>query len=171
MLAFSISGTYLVDLKDNTQQGRLAARLQPDFLSNFFANMIKMQFMVPSENCDSGAYRGNRDEFMKTISVDLFNFQVHIVYNNIFAVATMSLKKVDATMHQITTRYYFAQLWCEFTREVLTEFLEEDFLYKEQELSSFSIKNINESTVIPGGSEIAKRNFYLQLFRTYCQLP
>ncbi len=92
------------------------------------------------------------------------------MYNNVFGVATMSLKKVDANLHHITTRYFFSQLWCEFTKEVLTEFLEEDSVYKEQELTSFSVKNINESSILPMG-ELNKRNFYLQLFRTYCELP
>ena len=79
---------------------------------------------------------------MKTLSLELFNFnvrhlnklttlQINIVYNQVFAVATMALKKVDANLHHITTRYYFSQLWCEFTKEVLTEFLEEDVVYKE----------------------------------------
>lgn len=75
---------------------------------------------------------------------------MNIVYNNIFAVATMSGKRVDPAMHMIMTRYYFSQLWCEFTKEVLTEFLDEDYVFKEQELSSFSIKNINESSILPG---------------------
>jgi hypothetical protein len=75
--------------------------------------------------------------------------QVNIVYNNVFAVATMSGKRVDVTMHHIMTRYYFSQLWCEFTKEVLTEFLDEDYVFKEQEMSSFSIKNINESSILP----------------------
>ena len=70
--------------------------------------MIKMQFMVPSESSDSGTYRGSREEFMKTLHLELFNFQVNIVYNNIFAVATMAHKKVDANLHHVTTRYYFA---------------------------------------------------------------
>ena len=38
-----------------------------------------------------------------------------------------------------------------------------------KELSSFSIKNVNESSILP--NELNKRNFYLQLFRTYCDLP
>jgi len=70
--------------------------------------MIKMQFIVPAETSDLGTYRGTRDEFMKTLQLELFNFQVNIVYNNIFAVATMAHKKVDPNMHHITTRYYFA---------------------------------------------------------------
>jgi hypothetical protein len=76
------------------------------------------------------------------------------VYNNVFAVATMALKKVDANLHHITTRYFFSQLWCEFTKEVLTEFLEEDSVDKEQELNSFSVKNINESSILPMGELI-----------------
>ncbi len=75
MIAFSLSGTYLVDLKDTTQQSRLASKLQPDFLSNFFANMIKIQYLTPSD-IDGG---NSRDEFMKTLSLELFNYNVLIL--------------------------------------------------------------------------------------------
>ncbi len=102
--------------------------------------MIKIQYLTPTEH--NGCYGQQREEFMKTLSLELFNFnvshhdklttlQINIVYNQVFAVATMALKKVDANLHHITTRYYFSQLWCEFTKEVLTEFLEEDAMYKE----------------------------------------
>ena len=74
MIAFSLSGTYMVDLKDMTQQGRLASKLQPDFLSNFFANMIKIQYLSPGEH--NGHYGHPREEFMKTLSLELFNFSV-----------------------------------------------------------------------------------------------
>ena len=83
----------------------------------------------------------------------------------------MAQKRVDPNLHHVMTRYYFSQLWCEFTREVLTEFVEEDYLFKDQELSNFSIKNINESSIMHPMGELNKRNFYLQLFRTYCELP
>jgi len=33
----------------------------------------------------------------------------------------------------LATRYFFSQFWCEFTKEVLTEFLNEDFAVKEIE--------------------------------------
>ena len=39
-------------------------------------------------------------------------------------------------------------------------------------MNSFSIKNINESSIaMANPAESSKRNFYLQLFRTYCDLP
>ena len=44
------------------------------------------------------------------------------------------MAKVDPVMQntqQLATRYFMAQFWCEFTKEVLTEFLNEDFLIKE----------------------------------------
>ena len=34
----------------------------------------------------------------------------------------------------IATRYFFSQFWCEFTGEVLREFLQEDIIYRQQEL-------------------------------------
>jgi hypothetical protein len=33
----------------------------------------------------------------------------------------------------LASRYFFSQLWCEFTKEVLTEFLNEDLAVKEFE--------------------------------------
>jgi hypothetical protein len=41
ILAFTLSGTYIVDLKDTSIQGRVSSKIQPDFLSNFFVNLIK----------------------------------------------------------------------------------------------------------------------------------
>ena len=37
-------------------------------------------------------------------------------------------------------------------------------------MSSFSLRNINETSIIQQ-NDLNKRNFYLQLFRTYCELP
>jgi hypothetical protein len=54
-----------------------------------------------------------------------------MVYNEVIGVATFSHKRTDLTLQQVTTRYFFAQLWCEFTKEVLTEFVEEDYAFKE----------------------------------------
>ena len=53
------------------------------------------------------------------------------MFNTVFGVATLATKRVDPTMHHVATRFYFAQFWCEFTKEVLTEFLEEDYSMKE----------------------------------------
>ena len=39
----------------------------------------------------------------------------------------------------------------------------EDAVYKDQEASSSSVKNVNESSLIQA-NEMTKRNFYLQLF-------
>ena len=52
----------------------MASKLQPDFLSNFFANMIKIQYLTPTEH--NGCYGQQREEFMKTLSLELFNFNV-----------------------------------------------------------------------------------------------
>lgn len=80
MLAFSLSGTYVVDLKDTSTQSRVSSKLQADFLSNFFANMIKMQNANPIEN-DNG-YSQSRDEFQKCISLELFNLNVSSNFEN-----------------------------------------------------------------------------------------
>jgi len=47
-------------------------------------------------------------------------------------VATFAkISKDDQKAQSIATRYFFSQFWCEFTKEVLTEFLNEDFAIKE----------------------------------------
>jgi hypothetical protein len=47
----------------------------------------------------------------------------------------------------------------------------EDLSFKETEYHhSFSCNNVNESS-INQSKEMSKRNFYLQLFRTYSELP
>jgi len=48
-----------------------------------------------------------------------------------------TLAKIDPKLkatQDLVTRYFMAQFWCEFTKEVLTEFLNEDFLIKELNL-------------------------------------
>ena len=43
VLVFSISGTYIVDLKDSqTPAARLACRLLPNYLADFLSTMVKM---------------------------------------------------------------------------------------------------------------------------------
>ncbi len=74
VLAFAVSGTYIVDLKDLTSpMGRMSAKLQPDFLSNFLANLIKLQQCKPADGFTT------RDEFQKTISIELFGQSVNSV--------------------------------------------------------------------------------------------
>jgi hypothetical protein len=70
---FAISGTYIVDLKDNSTHGRMCTKLQPDFLSNFFSSVIKMQSSKPVEGSM------NRTEFQKYLHLDLFNHSVCFV--------------------------------------------------------------------------------------------
>jgi hypothetical protein len=47
VIAFAVSGTYIVDLKDTSNLARMTSKLQPDFLSNFLATLIKMQQSKP----------------------------------------------------------------------------------------------------------------------------
>lgn len=43
VLVFSLSGTYIVDLKDEESQvARLSTRLLPDYLADFLSTMVKM---------------------------------------------------------------------------------------------------------------------------------
>lgn len=55
------------------------------------------------------------------------------MHNDILAVATIA---GDDRQHlktqQLATRYFCAQFWCEFTKEVLTEFLSEDFAIRQE---------------------------------------
>jgi hypothetical protein len=52
----------------------------------------------------------------------------------VFAVATLAnLDRKHFETHMLASRYFFSQLWCEFTKEVLTEFLNEDLAVKEFE--------------------------------------
>ena len=82
MIAFSISGTYVVDLKDTSQQSRFSSKLQPDFLSNFFANLIKMQISTPID--PEAQFLSSREEFQKTLTIELFNYQVSWISMTIY---------------------------------------------------------------------------------------
>lgn len=121
----------------------------------------------------------------------MFNLNIEIVYNDTLGVATMASPNEDIDKKDpsqlLATRYFFSQFWCEFTAEVLKEFLQEDIIYRQQELEkvpanmNFLDKKKEEMKVIEKSAEnkssiyqkdeITKRNFYLQLFRTYCELP
>ena len=55
-----------------------------------------------------------------------------LIHNDAMCVATFAkISKDDQKAQSIATRYFFSQFWCEFTKEVLTEFLNEDFAIKE----------------------------------------
>ena len=60
--------------------------------------------------------------------------QICIVHNDVLCVATLAADRAEQKKTQeLATRYFCAQFWCEFTKEVLTEFLNEDFHIKEVE--------------------------------------
>lgn len=52
--------------------GRVSTKLQPDFLSNFIASIIKMQESIPVEGFIA------REEFQKSITLELFNLNVRL---------------------------------------------------------------------------------------------
>ena len=57
-----------------------------------------------------------------------------MIHNNVLAVCTIiNAQNKTQIAQNICTRYFFAQFWCEFTKEVLTQFLSEDFKLKEQQ--------------------------------------
>lgn len=44
--------------------------------------------------------------------------------------ALTELNASRADSHMLAARYFFSQLWCEFTKEVITEFFNEDISNK-----------------------------------------
>ena len=72
------------------------------------------------------------------------------MHNDVLCVATLA--KIDPSLQatqDLATRYLMAQFWCEFTKEVLTEFLNEDFLIKEMQAKEESNRKQNESNTRP----------------------
>ena len=54
------------------------------------------------------------------------------MHNDVLCVASIAADdELMSSTQQLATRYFGAQFWCEFTKEVLTEFLNEDFQIKE----------------------------------------
>jgi hypothetical protein len=64
----------------------------------------------------------------------LFNLSIQIVYNDVLGVATLASLDENTDKENapqlLATRYFFSQFWCEFTAEVLREFLQEDIIYR-----------------------------------------
>ena len=53
------------------------------------------------------------------------------MHNDIFAVAAFTdYSAAHQDMHLLSARYFFSQFWCEFTKEVITEFVNEDLYIK-----------------------------------------
>jgi hypothetical protein len=121
-----------------------------------------------------------------------FCYQITLVFNNYIGVAVFAsseeISRADTESQLLACRYFFSQFWCEFTAEVLQEFYNEDVIFRRKEMeTNIKIKNLdglpeaekkremmkimeNKSTIFQK-EEITKRNFYLQLFRTYCEVP
>ena len=51
----------------------MTSKLQPDFLSNFFASLIKMEASKPSDE------QMSRKEFQKVLTLELFNQYVSLI--------------------------------------------------------------------------------------------
>ena len=144
VLVFSISGTYIVDLKDNVSPAaKISSRLLPDYLADFLSTMVKMTQRKLSrhypnaeniENSDPEVFKA-KDSFMNNLSLTLFNLTVQVVYNDVMAVATFSsipeCVDVRKDSQLLATKYFFSQFWCEFTSEVLIEFFHEDVIYRQ----------------------------------------
>ena len=59
----------------------------------------------------------------------MFNLNITIIHNDVLGVATLGVNdKNTETVQLLTARYFMSQFWCEFTKEVLSEFLTEDLL-------------------------------------------
>ena len=68
------------------------------------------------------------------MTVKLFGLNICIVHNDVLCVASLADDNENLKVPQdLATRYFASQFWCEFTKKVLNEFLEEDFLIKEAE--------------------------------------
>ena len=53
MLVFSISGTYIVDLKDTgSPDAKISSRILPDSLADLFSSMVKMTSRTNNSNRD-----------------------------------------------------------------------------------------------------------------------
>lgn len=54
------------------------------------------------------------------------------MHNDIFAIASFAENEpTHMETNLLLARYFFSQFWCEFTKEVVTEFLNEDLIIKE----------------------------------------
>ena len=72
-----------------------------------------------------------------------FHIQICIVHNDVLCVATLTSQDMKRQPTQtMITRYFFAQFWCEFTKDVLTEFINEDFLIKEMQAEAAEKKKV-----------------------------
>jgi hypothetical protein len=58
--------------------------------------------------------------------VELLGLRMTIVNNWYFGVVSLSSLKQDKVPALLATRYFFAQFWTEFSRDVLQEFYYED---------------------------------------------
>lgn len=89
VLVFSISGTYIVDLKDNENpQAKISCRLLPDHLADLLSTMVKMTMRSKCDgqrldNHGGVGYKMNeepgfiaKDSFQNHMSIKLFNLNV-----------------------------------------------------------------------------------------------
>ena len=73
------------------------------------------------------------------------------MHNDVLSVATLAkIDKSQKDTQDLVTRYFMAQFWCEFTKEVLTEFLNEDFLIKEMNAAKERKAKARQRTAQPG---------------------
>ena len=69
------------------------------------------------------------ESFQEVINLQIFNLSICIIHNDTLCVATLGVNdKTKAMAQLLTTRYFMSQFWCEFTKEVLSEFLNEDLI-------------------------------------------
>ena len=56
-----------------------------------------------------------------------------------------SIDPQNQSTQGLLTRYFFSQFWCEFTKEVLTEFLNEDFVIQEMQAEQAEKKRLQQA--------------------------
>lgn len=148
--------------------------------------MIKMQVSTPIES--EGNFVQSRDEFQKTLTLELFNLTVSNTTHPSRSIlclitssrseqspASESMPRSTILPPDIISPSFGANSprkcsWNFSKRTTSTKSKHHLQQHFRQEMSSFSLRNINETSIIQQ-NDLNKRNFYLQLFRTYCELP
>lgn len=91
VLVFSISGTYIVDLKDSTNPAaKLSTRLLPDYLADLLTTLVKMTKRSRVDGSKPPNHAGiaytmaeepdfkSKDSFQNHMSLKLFNLMVSL---------------------------------------------------------------------------------------------
>lgn len=117
----------MIDIKDEQIEGsRFANRFKADHISQ-----IASTVMTHNRRQDIKGEKPRREQFQNLEEVDFFGMRMIVVYNWLVGVACLCSKRLELYDVQVlAARYYFTQLWGEFTIEVLQDFQYEDVQYR-----------------------------------------